>query len=150
LSSAQWHEALRDALALTSRSFIVTLRPEHEGGNSALSPEDRRQFWSSIENLRDGVFFDLEMDLMPGVLSNKAINPSRVICSHHRLESGIEDMDSLYERMSNTPAAVLKIALQANDAIDCLSIFKLLERARDDGRNLIAIAMGSAGVATRI
>ncbi|HKP36199.1 MAG TPA: shikimate dehydrogenase [Pyrinomonadaceae bacterium] len=150
LSSDERQEALRDALALTRRSLILTLRPELEGGNSAVSLEDRRQFWSSIENFRDGVFFDLELDLIPTVLSNKAIDPSRVICSHHSLEGGIEDLDSLYERMSNTQAAVLKIALQANDAIDCLAIFKLLERAKDDSRDLIGIAMGSPGVATRI
>ena len=52
--------------------------------------------------------------------------------------------------MSRTPAGVLKIAVQANDAIDCLPVFQLLERARADGREMIAIAMGTAGVATRI
>jgi 3-dehydroquinate dehydratase/shikimate dehydrogenase len=52
--------------------------------------------------------------------------------------------------MSRTPARVLKIAVQAKDAIDCLPIFQLLNRAREDGREMIAIAMGVAGVATRI
>ena len=33
---------------------------------------------------------------------------------------------------------------------DALSIFQLLKRAREDGRNLIALAMGEPGVITRI
>ena len=40
--------------------------------------------------------------------------------------------------------------MQAHDAIDCLPVFQLLERARADGREMIAIAMGAAGVVTRI
>ncbi|HYJ86755.1 MAG TPA: shikimate dehydrogenase, partial [Pyrinomonadaceae bacterium] len=39
---------------------------------------------------------------------------------------------------------------KANDSIDCLPVFDLLERAHEDGREMIAIAMGDAGVATRI
>src|SRR6202008_1014799 len=33
---------------------------------------------------------------------------------------------------------------------DCVPLFQLLERAHTEGRQLIAIAMGRAGVATRI
>src|SRR6185503_9352007 len=60
------------------------------------------------------------------------------------------DPHSLYERMKTASAGILKIAIQIKDAVDCLAIFKLLERAQRDGRTLIAIAMGSAGVLTRI
>jgi 3-dehydroquinate dehydratase/shikimate dehydrogenase len=44
----------------------------------------------------------------------------------------------------------LKIAVQADDAIDCLPVFRLLERAQLEGREMIAIAMGQAGIMTRI
>jgi 3-dehydroquinate dehydratase/shikimate dehydrogenase len=44
----------------------------------------------------------------------------------------------------------VKIAVQANDIVDCIPVFELLERARSEGRNLIAIAMGNAGLATRV
>jgi 3-dehydroquinate dehydratase / shikimate dehydrogenase len=40
--------------------------------------------------------------------------------------------------------------VHAEDAIDCLPVFRILERAQIDGRELIAIAMGPAGVMTRI
>jgi 3-dehydroquinate dehydratase/shikimate dehydrogenase len=44
----------------------------------------------------------------------------------------------------------LKLAVQANEITDCIPIFRLLERARQDGREIIAIAMGAAGIMTRI
>ena len=44
----------------------------------------------------------------------------------------------------------MKIAVRANDATDCLSIFHLLQRAEREGREMIAIAMGQAGIMTRI
>jgi 3-dehydroquinate dehydratase/shikimate dehydrogenase len=75
---------------------------------------------------------------------------SRVICSHHDLVSMPNDLEQLYAGMAKTPAHILKIAVQADDAIDCVPVFRLLERARADGRQMIAIAMGEAGLATRI
>jgi 3-dehydroquinate dehydratase / shikimate dehydrogenase len=52
--------------------------------------------------------------------------------------------------MTRTRATVFKIAVQVDDAIDCLPIFKLLERGERDGRKLIAIAMGTAGIFSRV
>jgi 3-dehydroquinate dehydratase / shikimate dehydrogenase len=52
--------------------------------------------------------------------------------------------------MAATEARILKIAVQADDATDCLPLFRLLERAQREGRELIAIAMGPAGIMTRI
>jgi 3-dehydroquinate dehydratase/shikimate dehydrogenase len=52
--------------------------------------------------------------------------------------------------MGTTRARILKIAVRANDITDCLPIFDLLERARREGREMIAVAMGEAGIATRI
>ena len=40
--------------------------------------------------------------------------------------------------------------MQANDILDCLPVFQLLDRARSEGREIIAIAMGNAGIATRV
>ena len=59
-------------------------------------------------------------------------------------------MPEIYERLAATPARVVKIAVHANDISDCIPVFQLIERARTDGRDVIAIAMGNAGLATRI
>jgi 3-dehydroquinate dehydratase/shikimate dehydrogenase len=56
----------------------------------------------------------------------------------------------LYEQMSFTPARFLKIAFKANDITDCIAIFRLLQRATAEEREMIAIAMESAGVISRI
>ena len=60
------------------------------------------------------------------------------------------DLDALYERMARTPARIFKLAVSAHDATDCLALFQLLARARREGRELIAVAMGAAGLWTRI
>jgi shikimate dehydrogenase len=52
--------------------------------------------------------------------------------------------------MAATPARVLKIAVKAKDITDCIPLFNLLERARSENREMIALAMGVEGTATRI
>src|SRR5438874_4213449 len=75
---------------------------------------------------------------------------SRVICSHHDFTRVPDDLEKIFEVMTATPAGIIKIAVQTDDALDCLSIFKLLERSQAERRELIAIGMGDAGVMTRI
>jgi len=132
---------------------ILTFRPSQEGGRRVLDDATRQTFWSDA--IFSSSFFDVELDLAEKFNTTETspsmpIDWSRTICSHHDFVSVPERLDQIYDRMSRTPARVLKIAVQAEDAIDCLPVFQLLERAREDGREMIAIAMGAAGVATRI
>ena len=132
---------------------ILTFRPSQEGGRRTLDDATRQSFWSDA--IFSSSFFDVELDLAekfhsPETSPSMPIDWSRTICSHHDFVGVPERLDQIYSRMSATPARVLKIAVQAKDAIDCLPVFQLLERAREDGREMIAIAMGIAGVATRI
>jgi 3-dehydroquinate dehydratase/shikimate dehydrogenase len=79
-----------------------------------------------------------------------------VIVSHHDFQGVPDDLEQIYERLTATPARLVKIAVQANDITDCIRVFKLLDRfklhnrAQNEKRELIAIAMGNAGIATRI
>ena len=132
---------------------ILTFRPSQEGGRRTLDDATRQSFWSDA--IFSSSFFDVELDLAEKFHSTETspsmpIDWSRTICSHHDFVGVPEKLDQIYSRMSATPARVLKIAVQAKDALDCLPVFQLLERAREDGREMIAIAMGIAGVATRI
>lgn len=132
---------------------ILTFRPSQEGGRRTLDDATRQSFWSDA--IFSSSFFDVELDLAEKfhgseLSSSLPIDWSRTICSHHDFVGVPDNLDQIYSRMSATPARVLKIAIQAKDAIDCLPVFQLLERAREDGREMIAIAMGVAGVATRI
>ncbi len=131
---------------------ILTFRPSQEGGHRQLDDATRQAFWSAA--IFSASFFDVELDLAEKFNANETsmlpIDWSRTICSHHNFVGVPARLDQIYDRMGRTPARILKIAVQADDAIDCLPVFQLLERAREDGREMIAIAMGTAGVATRI
>jgi 3-dehydroquinate dehydratase/shikimate dehydrogenase len=128
-----------------ARPVILTYRPSEQGGHRDLSREARIAFWKHASR-GESVWWDVEADLV----HDRSLDWSRIIISHHDFSGVPGDLDQIYERLAQTPARVLKIAVQAKDAVDCLPVFKLTDRARNEGREVIAIAMGNAGVATRI
>jgi 3-dehydroquinate dehydratase/shikimate dehydrogenase len=145
------------------RSIILTLRPADFGGMRSMSPADRLRF--RIENSWLVVgkayadFWDVEIDLAlifqqkqkeGNGVSSELCNWSRTICSYHDFTGMPANLDRIYQEMAATESRILKIAAQANDATDCLPILALLEQAQREGRELIAIAMGQAGIMTRI
>jgi 3-dehydroquinate dehydratase type I len=75
---------------------------------------------------------------------------SRLIVSYHNFDETPADIDAVYDRVTALPAAVHKIVTRANTITDSLAIFKLLERARVEGKHLIAMAMGQTGIITRV
>ncbi len=132
---------------------ILTLRPAEQGGRRELDDDARQAFWSAA--IFSESFFDVELDLAEKFNSHDfstslPIDWRRTICSHHDFAGVPAKLDQIYDRLAETPARVLKIAVHANDATDCLPVFQLLERARMEGREMIAVAMGTPGLATRI
>ena len=132
---------------LRSRT-IITLRNPEQGGEVAHTDDIRRAFWAQASRLPN-VLFDVEFDLLRKS-ADLSLDVNRIICSHHDFTRVPTDVDEIYERMAATPARIIKIAVHASDAIDCVSIFQLLERAARDRRQLIAIAMGQRGLMTRV
>jgi 3-dehydroquinate dehydratase/shikimate dehydrogenase len=132
---------------------ILTMRSSDQGGRAASDCDERARFWFSLRALPDNCLFDIELDLA-GSFAESANGPpfdwGRTICSLHDFAGVPSDLEEIYERMAATPARILKVAVQADDAIDCLPVFRLMGRARSERRELIAIAMGEAGIATRI
>jgi len=138
-----------------SRPLIFTLRSAEQGGHSSVDYDGRRRFWSSLKPPATDCLFDVEYDLVRDLSSAASLHPldadwKQVICSHHDFKGVPPDLEKIYEAMAATPAGIIKIAVQANDPIDCLPIFNLLERARREHRELIAITMGPAGIMTRV
>jgi 3-dehydroquinate dehydratase/shikimate dehydrogenase len=135
------------------RPTIITWRPEEQGGHRALDRAERIAFWL-FGKPGIATFLDIEMDLASSFASDDGSNRfcdwSRIICSHHDFLGVPAHLNQIYERMAETPARILKIAVSVADASDCIPVFHLLERARKEGREIIAIAMGTAGIATRI
>jgi 3-dehydroquinate dehydratase / shikimate dehydrogenase len=133
-------------LNTTTLPVILTLRPSEQGGHRNLTPETRAAFWKREAPRGDTVWWDLEADLAHEVSPDW----SHTIVSHHDFAGVPPDLEQVYQRLAQTPARVLKIAVQANEITDCLPVFRLIDRARSEGREIIAIAMGNAGIATRI
>ncbi|HKU77909.1 MAG TPA: shikimate dehydrogenase [Pyrinomonadaceae bacterium] len=129
-----------------SRPLILTFRPTEQGGHRDSTYAERKAFWTSLAPQIEADWWDVEGDLV----AELSLNWSRIIVSHHDFSGVPADLEQIYGRLAATPAAVVKIAVQATDITDCLPIFQLLDRARREGRELIAIAMGNAGIATRI
>ncbi|MGB8508017.1 MAG: type I 3-dehydroquinate dehydratase, partial [Pyrinomonadaceae bacterium] len=154
--------ALMEASA--GRPFIFTFRPSEEGGRRAIGIDVRAGFWrQAAKDWREGeyrapAFADVELELFERhafssstfAFSSSTFEECQVICSHHDFDGVPADLEEIYERMTHTPAHVLKIAFRAGDITDCVAVFRLLARARREGRKLIAVAMGGAGVTTRI
>ena len=137
-------EDLQRVLSRVSRPVILTFRPREQGGNRDLDQQARQLFWGTAPQTQ---WWDLESDL-----TSVAKEPdwSHVIVSHHDFSGVPSDLTEIYERLAATPAAILKLAVQAHDITDCLPVFQLLDRAQAEKRYAIAIAMGNAGLATRI
>lgn len=138
------------------KPFIVTFRPDNEGGYRDVSVDERIAFWDQCGQLwradksRARDLADVESHLLTSPEWRNQIPSDQVICSLHHLAEVPAHLDELYRRMAVTAFRAPKIAVQANDATDCIPLFQLLEHAQRDGRDLIAIAMGQAGVLTRI
>jgi 3-dehydroquinate dehydratase/shikimate dehydrogenase len=135
---------------------IVTYRPAEQGGLTNASVDARYAFWTGRGRLLGSHLCDIELDIaqklsQPGESgSAPQVDWSHVICSHHDFDGVPADLDQIYEALASTPARILKIAVCANDVTDCLPVFQILDRALKDGRETIAIAMGTAGLATRV
>lgn len=125
-------------------NYIRTFRPREQGGKRDLSLTEREYFWTSGEDYCGG---DFEEDVVR-ISFYWLYKP--VICSYHDFSKTLENITEIYERLKATEADVVKIAVQAEDATDGIAVWKLLERAKKDNKQIIPIAMGEAGKWTRI
>ena len=131
--------------------LVITLRDPNQGGQRDLTYAERESFWREQLRKSGKSLFDIELDLANHLNKEGAISDwSRVVCSHHDFGGVPADLDLVYQQIAQTRAGVIKLAVRANEVTDCLSIFQLIDRARSEGREIIAIAMGAAGIVTRI
>ncbi len=129
-----------------SQKLLATLRPPEQGGLRPISKDVRDRLWFSG---RERPFWggDFEEDIIEEATSWLWFNR---ICSVHDFSGDRIDIDAVYKRLSSTSATILKIAIQVNQVIDAIPLWKLLDRAAADDRSIIPIAMGEAGKWTRI
>jgi 3-dehydroquinate dehydratase / shikimate dehydrogenase len=141
-------DGLRALLEGKPLPAIITCRATSEGGKQQV--DDHIRLRLLIEGARQAAdYCDIEAS---HYAQASALSPdiSRLIVSYHNFDETPVDLDSVYDRLIALPAAVHKIVTRANTITDALAIFNLLERARREGTRLIAIAMGQAGIITRV
>lgn len=133
-------------------ALVLTFRPREQGGRREVTLAERYEFWQGLDPLviARASLVDLEFDLVVHLCGKEPPVPwEKVICSWHDFTGMPEDLIDRYDRMAETPAAVVKIAAMANQIGDSLAIFELLEHAQ--GRKpVIGLAMGLAGLSTRV
>jgi 3-dehydroquinate dehydratase/shikimate dehydrogenase len=145
-------DSLEKLSASSMKPFILTLRPAEQGGRREIDFLNRIIFWlDQLGKAGKGEhLFDIELDAARMLSEKGDLAWNRIICSHHDFSGASGDLGALYSEMAGTPAGVIKIAIRVEDAADCIPFFKLIERARAEGREIVALAMGASGLMTRI
>ncbi len=128
--------------------IIITCRAASAGGQQQI--DDRIRLRLLVEGARHFAdYCDIEASHYEkaGGLSPDL---SRLIVSYHNFDETPANINAIYDRVTALPAAVHKIVTHAKSVTDSLAIFKLLDRARTEGRDLIALGMGEPGLVTRV
>ncbi|MBK9527464.1 MAG: shikimate dehydrogenase [Acidobacteria bacterium] len=125
------------------KPLLVTFRSPEQGGQGSATLTERREFWSMIGNSFWAA--DVEEEVL-----DSSPNTAETVISHHDFERVPDDLDAIFQRLSASKAGVLKLAVKAHDIVDSIALWKLIEKAKDAGKQIIPIAMGDAGKWTRI
>ena len=141
-------DRLRPILENRILPAIITCRAQSEGGQQHI--EDSIRLRLLIEGARRYAdYCDIEAACYPEA-ARFSPDTSRLIVSYHDFTKTPGDLNLIYDRVTSLPAAVHKVVTRAASITDSLAIFDLLARAALQGRSFISMAMGEAGVITRI
>jgi 3-dehydroquinate dehydratase type I len=126
---------------------IVTDRAIREGGRSPREDRERLAVLGEAAAL-GAEFVDLEWDeASNGIVNDLKASGTRVIVSRHAFDRMPSDIDRWAIDQADRGADVVKVAGMARDPRDVLPILNVLRTA---DRPTIAIAMGEAGIASRL
>lgn len=138
-----------EKIVTTSRvKKIITIRP-----NDNYSKGERIALLS--EAIRLGAeYVDIELDsgnaAVKNILDETKKYNTKVILSYHNFKKVPRNLERIYEKLKLFQADIIKIAVFANDITDNLQIFKLLNRAKKERVNLIALCLSEKGEISRI
>ncbi|HEY6333582.1 MAG TPA: shikimate dehydrogenase [Blastocatellia bacterium] len=135
-------------LECSSLPVIITCRAIEEGGHRQIENLERLRLLVEGSQ-RFGCYCDIEAAHYRAA-AELGLDQSRAIVSFHDFNGTPPDLDAIYTRVCKLPAHAHKIVTTAGDIDETVPIFRLIDRARAEGRNVIALSMGKAGVITRI
>ena len=133
------------ALAGRRKPVIITCRPKSEGGMFEGSEEERRRILAEALAL-GAEFVDLEWRGSCADLIAQT-GGRRIVLSHHDFEGTPIDIHDKAQAMLASGAEVVKLAVTAHRLDDCLTLRAVGQQTRVP---MVLIAMGDAGVATRV
>ena len=122
---------------------IVTHRPVREGGRFDGPEEERIALLQRAIDL-GADYVDVELDSISRIRRN---GRTQVIVSHHDFQRVPANLEEIHARIVSTGADIAKIACMATDIRDTLRLFALL---RESAHPTIALAMGEAGLISRV
>ncbi len=130
--------------------LLATFRSTEQGGKRNLTFAEREEFWADSRVSEFVEWADFESDLPEENINKCSGKPfEKVIKSFHDFEKIPANLNEIYNRMSANSESI-KIALQTDGIVDTIAVWKLLERAKTENKQIIPIAMGEAGKWTRI
>lgn len=145
---------VRQLVEATNLPVILTFHVHtRRPGGFIPTLEQQVAFWRSLFALAGGrpIYFDLDLRLAEWFHSMKEPVPwKNVIVSYHNFKETPTTLMEIYKRMKAMPAGILKIATQAQNISDNLSLFTLCQQAQRQQKPIIGLAMGDAGVMSRI
>ena len=133
------------ALAGRRKPVIITCRPKSEGGMFEGSEEERRRILAEALTL-GAEFVDLEWRGSCADLITHT-GGRRIVLSHHDFQGTPVDLHDTAHAMLASGAEVVKLAVTARRLGDCLTLRAVGQQTRVP---MVLIAMGDAGVATRV
>ncbi len=135
---------------LHSPQTIATCRRVEGGGRFRGSVEDQARLLASA--VRAGCqWVDIEVESVRrvGPLLLHRFRPAKVIVSYHNRRE-TTSLGSVYRRLVRLPAQVVKIVGQAHRLRDNFRILRLLKSRHGRGPRLVALAMGTPGIPSRL
>lgn len=126
---------------------VVTLRPPDQGGHSRLPASERLRVLVRAAEL-GAEYVDVEWNACtPQFVGAARAAGARVIVSRHDFSSMPALFAGWYPELLGLRPDVVKVVGTAVDVRDCLEVFRVFGAAE---RPTIAIAMGEAGLSTRV
>ena len=129
--------------------FLITFRPEKQGGYRDITLQERREFWANGNDDHWGGDFEEDVIEETSVWFGE-----NIICSYHDFDGVPDRLEGVYERLKrvrdHSAASIFKLAVQPQDITDSLPLWNLVKRARKENVKFIPVAMGEAGKWTRI
>jgi 3-dehydroquinate dehydratase/shikimate dehydrogenase len=132
-----------------SNCLLATFRTKGQGGKRDSTLRERLTFWQKflIHNKNKIFYADFEADtlIFPNLVKAKTI------LSQHFFDKIPSELAETYAVLGQfSQADIIKIAVQTNDITDSVAVWKILEKAKSENRQIIPIAMGESGKWTRI